>query len=72
MLYAYLLEKYGPRLNVKELAEVLDAGEQSLSNRLKDSEIATYLDGGKRFADARDVAEYLDRKRQEAREAIRA
>jgi hypothetical protein len=66
MLYAYLLEKYGPRLNVKELAEVLDAGEQSLSNRLKDSEIATYLDGGKR------LAEYLDRKRQEAREAIRA
>lgn len=34
--------------------------------------IPTYVDGKMRFADVRDVAEYLDIKRQEAQDALHA
>jgi hypothetical protein len=65
---AWLLDRYGPRLNLEQLAEVLDMAKGSLSNRIYRGEIdlPTYLDGGRRFADVRDVAEYLDRMRQSA------
>lgn len=68
VLYAYLLEKYGPRLSCKQLAEVLQEGEKGLANRWcrPDYPIRTYLDAGQRWADLRDVVEYLDRRRQEA------
>lgn len=69
---AYLLERYGPRLGMAEMAEVLGMSKGTLHNRIYRGEIelATYLDGGKRYADVRDVAAYLDAMR--ARAASRA
>ena len=66
---AYLLERYGPRLGVSELADVLGISAGTLHNRLYRGQIdlATYLDGGKRYADVRDVADYLDKLRATAR-----
>jgi len=60
--HAWLLERYGPRLNLKQAAEALGFSESTLVNRLSQGTIGlrTYLDGGRRFSDVRDVAEYLD------------
>ncbi len=65
-----LIERYGLRLNLKELAEVLDMSTGTIYNQIGAGTfpIPTYRDG-KRFADARDVAEYLDQCREKAREA---
>lgn len=65
---AYLLERYGPRLTVEELAEVLRLGVPTVRNRLSAGTLGvrTYTDGDRRFADALDVACYLDSMRQKA------
>lgn len=62
---AYLLERYGPRLGMEQIAEVLGMSKGTLHNRIYRGEIElhTYLDGGKRYADVRDLAAYLDRVR---------
>lgn len=62
-------EKYGPRLNVEALASVLGISKGAIHNQISAGTfpIATYLDGGKRWADFRDVAEHLDRCREAAR-----
>jgi len=59
---AWLLEHYGPRLSLKQVAEVLQLGLSTINNRVSDGTLGvrTYLDGGRRFADSRDVAEYLE------------
>lgn len=59
---AYLLERFGPRLGIDDLASVLGMSKGTLHNRIYRGqiELATYLDGGKRYADVRDVADYLD------------
>ncbi len=59
---AYLLERYGPRLTMKQVAEALGMGLGTIRNRISEGtlNLPTYLDGGSRFADARDVAAYLD------------
>jgi hypothetical protein len=59
---AYLLETYGPRLTVEKLAKVLDIATNTIHNQLarKAFPIRTYLDAGRRWADYRDVAAYLD------------
>jgi hypothetical protein len=69
MLQAYLLEKYGPRLNTDELAQVLGVTPKTLGNKLYrgEVEILTYKDQGRVWADARDVAEYLDACRAKAK-----
>lgn len=66
---AYLLEKYGPRLTVAQLAEVVGSAEQTIYNKCAKGTfpVLTYVDGGKRFADYRDVAKYLDDCRERAR-----
>lgn len=63
---AYLLEKYGPRLNMQDLAKVLGIAHGTLRNRLSAGtlKVRTYHDGGTRYADFRDVAEYLDQCRE--------
>lgn len=65
---AYLLEKHGPRLTTDALAEVLAISKHTVYKHISDGslKIPTYLDGGKRYADYRDVAEYLDEIRKEA------
>lgn len=68
LAHAYLLDKYGPRLDMAGLAEVLGMAKGSVANRLYRGELGvpTYLDGGKRYCDVRDVAAYLDRMRASA------
>ena len=65
---AYLLEQYGLRLSIPELAEVLGDAEQTIHNRVSKGTlgIPTYIDGKKRWADVRDVAAYFDDKRAAA------
>ncbi len=67
---AWMLEKYGPRLNVDQLAEVLQMARHTINNQISDGSfpIATYRANGKRFADYRDVAKHLD----ECRDAVAA
>ncbi len=49
---AYLLDKYGPRLTMAELAEVLGVAYGTLCNRLSAGTLKcrTYYDGGTRYA----------------------
>lgn len=63
---AYLLERYRPRLTMQELAEVLGVAHGTLRNRIArgDCGVRTYIDGGTRWADVRDVATYLDECRE--------
>jgi len=65
---AWLLEHYGARLTLKQLAAVLQLGLSTINNRVSDGTLGvrTYLDGGRRFADSRDVAEYLEALREGA------
>lgn len=68
---AYLMEKHGLRLDLEALAKELDTTPANLRRRisLEDFEIPTYLDGGRRWADVRDVAAYLDQRRAQALQA---
>lgn len=70
----YLIERYGLRLTMEQLAQVLGLAVATLHARIARGElgIPTYVDGKMRFADTRDVAEYLDRLRAEARQAMAA
>lgn len=65
---AYLLEQYGPRLSVDQLAKVLDRKSTTIYNQVSAGsfEIPTHLDSNRRFADYRDVATYLDECRARA------
>lgn len=66
---AYLLEKYGPRLNVEHLAEVLGMAKGTIYNQISAQSfpVLTYVDGKQRWADYRDVATYLDACRDRAK-----
>lgn len=59
---AFVFERYGPRLNVEQLAEVLGVTKGAIYNQLSDGTcpVKTYLEGGRRWADYRHVAEHLD------------
>lgn len=62
-----LIDKYGLRLNLDQLAEALGLAKGTITNQIGAGTfpIPTYLDG-KRYADARDVAEYFDLCRERA------
>jgi hypothetical protein len=59
---ALVVEKYGLRLNVEQLADVLGITKGALYNQFSAGvcPVKTYTDGGKRWADYRDVAQHLD------------
>lgn len=63
---ALVFERYGARLGVEQLAEVLGVTKGALYNQFSAGTcpVKTYVDGGKRWADFRDVAAYLDAMRQ--------
>lgn len=65
---AIVVDRYGLRLGVDKLAEVMGITKGSVYNQLSAGTfpIRTYLDQGKRYADYRDVADYLDQCRQRA------
>jgi predicted DNA-binding transcriptional regulator AlpA len=69
LLFAYLLEKHGPRLTMDQLAVELGVARNTVYNQVSAGTfpVATYVDGGKRWADARDVAAYFDACRARAK-----
>ena len=68
-----LIEKHGLRVDLERLAVILETTAPNLRRKISDGsmEIPTYVDGGKRWADIRDVAEYLDAMRAQARQGHR-
>jgi predicted DNA-binding transcriptional regulator AlpA len=66
---AFIAEKYGMRIGVKDLAKLLGISEGATYNQLSAGTfpITTYLDAGKRWADYRDVAAHFDKCYEAAR-----
>ena len=62
MTRAYLLEKYGPRLSMEQVAEVLGLHIGTLYNMVSsgDLKLRTYKESTRRFASYQAVADYLD------------
>lgn len=65
---AHLLDKFGPRLDVEQLGQVLALSPKTILNQIsaRSFSVPTYVDGGKRWADVRDVAERFDALRDKA------
>lgn len=63
---AYLLERFGPRLNAEQLAQVLGITVVALHTQRSKGVLGvrTYNAGGRIWADYRDVALYFDEVRQ--------
>jgi predicted DNA-binding transcriptional regulator AlpA len=66
---AFVFERYGPRLDMIQLAALLDIEKTTLYNKIsaKTCPVKTYMDQGKRWADYRDVADHFDAMRAQAR-----
>ena len=68
----YVIDRYGLRLTTADLADVFKTTPDAIRTQISAERfpIATYKDHdgerAPRYADARDVAEYLDRKRPRA------
>ena len=62
---AIIAEKYGLRLTVDQLADALGMGRNTIYNQIAQGKfkVKTYVDAGKRWADYRDLASYLDEHR---------
>lgn len=65
---AFVVDHYGLRLNVEQIAEVLGVSKGAVYNQISAGTlpVKTYLDGGKRYADYQHVAEHLDACRAQA------
>ncbi len=59
---AFIVERYGLRLNIEQLADILGISKGAVYNQISAGTcpVKTYMDGGKRWADYRDVAAHLD------------
>lgn len=59
---AFIVHKYGIRLNAEQTADVLGITKAALYNQIsaETCPVKTYLDGGKRWCDYREVARHLD------------
>ena len=68
MTQAWLMDKFGPRLSVDNLAQVLGMARSTINNQISEGNfpVPTYRDNGKRWADYRDVDAYLDKCREAA------
>jgi len=62
ILQMWLLSAYGPRLDMRQLAKVLQIAPGHVFNQVSEGTfpVRTYLDGKGRFADFRDVAMHLE------------
>lgn len=62
MTEAIIAEKYGMRLSIEKLSEVMGLARNTIYNQVAQGvfQVPTYVDGGKRWADYRDVATYFD------------
>ena len=70
LTHAFILEKYGTRLDKNAIAAVLGikAGTVMNHNAAGTLGFPTYIDHGSMWADAEAVAAYLDRRAEEAKE----
>jgi hypothetical protein len=70
LTHAFILEKYGARLDKHALGSVLGIAAATVMNHMSAGTlgIKTYTDHGKAWADAEHVAEYLDRMATQAKE----
>ncbi len=59
---AMIFEKYGPRLGVQQLAELMALSPKTIYNQVsaKTFPVPTYVDGGARWADFRGAAAHFD------------
>ncbi|RQR37827.1 hypothetical protein [Burkholderia sp. Bp9142] len=66
---AYILEKYGPRMTLAQLAQLMMMSEGTIRNQISAETfpIPTYKEGGARFAAYDAVADYLDEMSAQAR-----
>lgn len=66
---AIIAEKYGLRLTIEQLGEALSLKPQTIYNKIAKGEfkVLTYVEGGKRYCDYRDLAKYLDEMRATAK-----
>lgn len=71
---AFIAEKYGIRLDAEALASILGIATGTILNNIRSGRftIPTYKDGGKVWADYRDVAEYIDACRKQGKKAVYA
>jgi predicted DNA-binding protein YlxM (UPF0122 family) len=62
MTQALVVDKYGLRLTIDQLADALQVGKSTIYNNIssKTFQIPTYVESGKRYASYQDVATYLD------------
>jgi hypothetical protein len=70
---AMIVERYGMRLSIEQLAELLGVTPHSVYQQAVDGSfpIRTYKEGRRRFASYEAVAEYLDGKDDEAAEVMK-
>jgi hypothetical protein len=63
-----IVDKYGMRVTMDQLAEILDVTPHTIYNLIGTNElpIRTYKEGKRRFASYEAVADYLDAKDDEA------
>lgn len=68
----FILEKYGVRLNIEQLAELMGYAVNTLYNKLSQGKLGvkTYVADGKRWCDYRDAAVYFDRCRADAKTQV--
>lgn len=68
LIQVYLLETYGVRLSMTELAEELGISIHTLRNQVSKGvcPVKTYLDGGQRFAAVEDLAAHVQSCRNRA------
>ena len=62
MTQAMIVERFGLRLDMDQLAQALGISKNTIYNQLSAGAfpVKTYLEGRNRWADYRDVADYLD------------
>lgn len=67
-LEAFVFDRYGARLDMNALAEALGISKNTIYNQVAAGSFAvrTYLDGGKRWCDYRDLAAHLEKCREKA------
>lgn len=66
---AFILEKFGPRLTMAQLASLLSLSEGTIRNQVSAETfpIATYKEGAARFTPYEAVADYLNAMSEKAR-----
>ncbi|BET10759.1 hypothetical protein [Pandoraea sputorum] len=66
---AYILERYGVRLGVGQLSQLLCVAEGTIRNQISAETfpVPTYVEGGRRFASYDAVSNYLDLMATQAR-----